>query len=65
MALLDNPDETPEETQERIDKLLEEKTKPERLCISCMEPIRANDQVIESMHGPYHGLPRTCVNGRD
>lgn len=64
MELID-PNETPEERKQRVDKILEKNTRKPRTCISCMNPILPNQAVIETIHGPYHGLPLTCVNGRD
>ena len=65
MALLNKPSETPAEAEVRIDKLLEANSKPLPRCIACMEPITKDQRLVESIHGPYHGLPLTCVNGRD
>lgn len=64
MELID-PNRNPEERKARVDKILEKNTEKQRLCISCMEPILSGQTVIETIHGPYHGLPLTCVNGRD
>lgn len=65
MTELISPDESPAERAERINKILERNTQKPRLCISCMNPIRDDQAVIESIHGPYHGLPLRCVDGRD
>lgn len=36
-----------------------------KLCICCREAVRKGETVVESVHGPYHGSPRNCVEGRD
>lgn len=34
------------------------------LCVSCRLPVMKGSAVIESQHGPYHGPPLNCVEGR-
>ena len=60
-------DETPEEKHERINKILEERTKKPVVCVSCNEVVADSDldKVISTPYGPYHGAPFTCVDGRD
>ena len=61
--LLSLPDETAEEQTLRINKFLDENT-VKGVCISCNEDIRGNEPMLETIHGPYHDEPRTCVLGR-
>lgn len=58
-------EETPEEKHARIDKILEENCKRVVICISCGEVISSNQTVENTPHGPYHGSPMTCVEGRN
>ncbi len=60
-------DETPEEKHERINKILEERTRKPVVCVSCNEVVSESDldKVINTPYGPYHGSPFTCVEGRD
>lgn len=59
------PDETPEELRIRIDEILKRNSKEPVFCICCLEEITESHSLVETIHGPYHGLPKTCVEGRD
>ena len=57
------PDETPEERSNRIDDILK-KNSTQGVCISCGEDIRGDEPMLDTIHGKYHDLPKTCVEGR-
>lgn len=58
-------EETPEEKHERINKILEERTRKPVVCVSCNEVIKDPETAISTPYGPYHGAPFTCVEGRE
>lgn len=60
-------EETPEEKHERINQILEKRTRKPVVCVSCNEVVADKDldNVISTPYGPYHGAPFTCVDGRD
>lgn len=62
--LLILPDETPDEAAVRIDELLAKNSYAPLICISCLEPIPFGAAMIPTIHGPYHGAPLKCVEGR-
>lgn len=51
------------ERKERVDQILASHTDVKK-CISCGELILPGTPIIKSIHGPYHGAPKTCVEGR-
>lgn len=57
-------DLTLEERHRRVDEILARNSEPPKICISCLEEIPDNHSIINSRHGYYHGLPRTCEDGR-
>ena len=58
-------EETPEEKKLRIDKILEENSKPPMVCVSCLELISDRETAVNAGFGYYHGAPYTCVEGRE
>lgn len=38
---------------------------PIAICIVCREVIHTTEAIVSSIHGYYHGAPRTCVEGRE
>lgn len=64
METLIDPNELPEDRHARVDDLLKKNTKPIPICIVCKEQITARHTLVETIHGPYHGWPLTCQEGR-
>lgn len=56
-------EETPEEKHKRVDEILEKNSNP-LVCITCGQLITDRQNAIKSQHGPYHGAPMACVDGR-
>jgi len=56
-------DETAEERAVRIDDILK-KNSSQGVCISCLEDIRGDEPMLETIHGPYHDFPKACIEGR-
>jgi hypothetical protein len=57
-------DETPEETHAKVDEILARNTQEPKICISCQELITDRQTLVTTSHGPYHGWPMTCLEGR-
>lgn len=51
------------ERKERVDQIIASHVDVKK-CISCGDPIQPGTPIVESIHGPYHGAPKTCVEGR-
>jgi hypothetical protein len=60
----ENWEETPEQKHERITRLLERNARADPICISCQNPVSSDQPLLTTEHGPYHGSPFTCVEGR-
>ena len=54
-----------EKLHDRADAILAEHTKTYPVCIVCKDPITEKQNLVTTVHGPYHGLPMTCTDGRD
>lgn len=53
-----------EKDQERTDAILK-RNSSQGTCISCGEEIMGNQEMITTIHGPYHGGRRDCIEGRE
>ena len=62
--LLD-PDRTPEEVRANVNRILALNSRPIQICICCLEQITNNQTLVSTIHGPYHGAPKNCVEGRE
>ena len=54
-----------EKLHDRADAILAEHTRTYPVCIVCKDPVTEKQNLVNTVHGPYHGLPMTCTNGHD
>ncbi len=63
MSSIMHQDETAEERSARIDGILK-KNSIQGVCIACGGDILGTQEIVDSIHGKYHGSPLPCVDGR-
>lgn len=57
------PNRTPEEVKANVDRIIELNSRPIPICIVCKNQITTRQTLVETIHGPYHGFPMTCLDG--
>lgn len=55
--------EMEERSRKRAEEILAMNTRDIPICIVCREVIGPNDTLVDTIHGKYHGFPKTCING--